>query len=119
MPPPRSSLPAKRRISRGALISPPVRSILAKPKAGSTVLSWFRAMADILQKIAAYKREEIAAAKRARPLATIEREAKAAEAPRGFTQAIAGRLAAGDYALVAEIKKASPSRGMIRDDFDP
>jgi len=49
-------------------------------------------MADILQKIAAYKREEIAAAKRARPLATIEREAKAAEAPRGFAEAIARRL---------------------------
>jgi indole-3-glycerol phosphate synthase len=76
-------------------------------------------MADILQKIAAYKREEIAAAKRARPIATLEREAKAAEPPRGFAKAIAQRLAANDYALVAEIKKASPSRGLIRDDFDP
>jgi len=76
-------------------------------------------MADILQKIAAYKRDEIAAAKRARPLAAVERDAKAAEAPRGFLRAIERRLAGGDYALIAEIKKASPSRGLMRQDFDP
>jgi indole-3-glycerol phosphate synthase len=76
-------------------------------------------MADILQKIAAYKRAEIAAAKRARPATELEREAKATEPPRGFAKAIRERLAAGNYALIAEIKKASPSRGLIRDDFNP
>jgi indole-3-glycerol phosphate synthase len=76
-------------------------------------------MADILAEIAAYKREEIAAAKRQHPLAALEREAKAAGAPRGFLRAIERRLASGDYALIAEIKKASPSKGLIRQYFDP
>ena len=76
-------------------------------------------MSDILTKIEAYKREEIAAAKRAHPLASLEARAKAASPPRGFVRAIREKLAQGEYALIAEVKKASPSRGLIRADFDP
>src|SRR3981081_4477548 len=76
-------------------------------------------MSDILTRIETYKRAEIAAAKRARPPATVEAEARAAPPPRGFFAALEGRHSAGGFALIAEIKKASPSKGLIRADFEP
>ncbi|MDO5528404.1 MAG: indole-3-glycerol phosphate synthase TrpC [Paracoccus sp. (in: a-proteobacteria)] len=73
---------------------------------------------DILDKIKAYKLDEIAQAKQARSLAQIEAEARAADPPRGFAASLS-RHAASGHALIAEIKKASPSRGLIRADFHP
>jgi len=76
-------------------------------------------MADILRTIEAYKLEEIAAAKRMRPFSEVDAAARAATPVRPFAGAIEARLAAGGTALIAEIKKASPSKGLIRPDFDP
>jgi indole-3-glycerol phosphate synthase len=76
-------------------------------------------MTDILDKITHYKREEIAAAKLRRPLRVIAEYARSAGPVRPFAGAIAVRLAAKQPALIAEIKKASPSKGLIRADFDP
>ena len=76
-------------------------------------------MATILDKIAAYKREEVAAAKVATPLSALEDAARAEGETRGFADALQRKIAAGGYGLIAEIKRASPSKGLIREDFDP
>lgn len=76
-------------------------------------------MSDILDRIAAYKRREIEDAKAIRPYAEVRRAADAASPPRGFVTAIRRTLDEGRTALIAEIKKASPSKGLIREDFDP
>jgi indole-3-glycerol phosphate synthase len=74
---------------------------------------------DILQKILRTKQEEIAARSAVRPLAQLQAAAAIASPVRGFEQSMRKRLAAGESAVIAEIKKASPSKGLIRADFDP
>jgi len=76
-------------------------------------------MAEVLDKILTYKREEIAAAKKIASAETMVERAKAAPLVRPFAEALKSRIAHGDFALIAEIKKASPSKGLIRADFDP
>jgi len=76
-------------------------------------------MSDILQRIVEVKREEIAAARPRRSATDLEELARAQSAPRGFAAAMRGRVARGDAAVIAEVKKASPSKGVLRERFDP
>ena len=76
-------------------------------------------MSDILNKILAVKREEVAAARAVKDLTAIRAEARAQPPARDFTGAIRAKLAAGQSAVIAEIKKASPSKGVLREDFRP
>ncbi|MFM1990060.1 MAG: indole-3-glycerol phosphate synthase TrpC [Pseudomonadota bacterium] len=83
-------------------------------------------MSDVLKRILAVKDEEVAAARAARPLAELRREAELAgrapgdaRVPRGFERALRAKLAAGRAAVIAEVKKASPSKGVLREHFDP
>ena len=73
-------------------------------------------MTDVLSRIADYKRADVAARKRARSQGEVDAAARAADPPRGFARALA---ATPPLALIAEVKKASPSKGLIREDFDP
>ena len=76
-------------------------------------------MSDVLHTILAYKRDEVTARRAARSLSDLEELARAADPPRGFADALRRAARTGGFALIAEIKKASPSRGLIRADFDP
>jgi indole-3-glycerol phosphate synthase len=76
-------------------------------------------VSDILEKILAVKREEVAAAKRSRPPAMVRAEAERAGKPRDFAGALRTKIGAGLPAVIAEVKKASPSKGVLRAEFDP
>jgi indole-3-glycerol phosphate synthase len=76
-------------------------------------------MSDILARILATKRREVDEAKARMPFVQVREQAKAANAPRGFASALRAKVASGRPAVIAEIKRASPSKGLIRADFDP
>jgi len=76
-------------------------------------------VSDILERILAVKRAEVARAQRARPLSNVRAQAAAASSPRDFVGALRAKIAAGGPAVIAEIKRASPSKGVLRAQFDP
>jgi indole-3-glycerol phosphate synthase len=76
-------------------------------------------MSDVLNRILAAKRREVEQSKASHPFGDVERAARAASPPRGFERSLRAKIAAGKPAVISEIKRASPSRGMIRSDFDP
>ena len=78
-----------------------------------------RAVADVLDRILEVKRREIVQAKAARPFAVVRAEARNAQPARDFVAALRTKISAGKPAVIAEIKKASPSRGVLREEFDP
>src|ERR1700754_4641227 len=128
MPVRRCGSPARHVTSARARSSRQRRSTRAMPRRPCRSCSRFRAhrsprrnetMTDTLQRIVADKRLHIAERKRERPQAQLEAEARSASPPRGFARALHRAGDAGRYGLIAEIKKASPSKGLIRADFDP
>ena len=76
-------------------------------------------MSDILDRILAVKRDEVAAGRKRQSLDDIERAARAIAPPRDFVGALRAKISAGRPAVIAEIKKASPSKGVLREDFQP
>ena len=82
-------------------------------------MSEVRESSGILQRIVSVKSDEVAAAKRAKPLAGLQAEARDADAPHDFVGALRGKVSGGRAAVIAEIKKASPSKGLLRPNFDP
>src|SRR3546814_17791255 len=93
--------------------SPPLSSSNPRAESPGTIV-----MSDILDTILARKAEEIALLRKRYSLAALEDLARSADAPRGFIDALAAKAAAGDAGVIAEIKRASPSKGLLREDFN-